>query len=148
MIDYIMFVIECLVRFTIGLLVWIIGLKFSILICMWPVLPQRETLNAALSFSKRNNLPKNLRDQMIAHLSLKHRIDSEGVQQQETVDSLPKAIRTSISHFLFYSLVDKVYLFQGVSNDLLFQLVTLHLFLCPFFFFKCVGLCCCHVYVM
>ncbi|KAL0410514.1 UNVERIFIED_CONTAM: Potassium channel AKT1 [Sesamum latifolium] len=47
-----------------------------------------------------------------------------GLQQQETLDSLPKAIRSSISHFLFYSLVDKVYLFRGVSNDLLFQLVS------------------------
>lgn len=63
---------------------------------------------------------------MIAHLSLKFRIHSEGVQQQETVDSLPKAIRTSISHYLFYSLVDRVYLFQGVSHDLLFQLVMAH----------------------
>ena len=50
-------------------------------------------------------------------------IYAEGLQQQETLDSLPKAIRSSISHFLFYSLVYKVYLFRGVSNDLLFQLV-------------------------
>ena len=60
---------------------------------------------------------------MLAHLCLKFRTDSEGLQQQETLDSLPKAIRSSISHFLFYSLLDKVYLFRGVSNDLLFQLV-------------------------
>ncbi|KAK6945052.1 KHA domain [Dillenia turbinata] len=52
------------------------------------------------------------------------RTDSEGLQQQETLDSLPKAIKSSISHFLFYSLMDKVYLFRGVSNDLLFQLVS------------------------
>lgn len=61
---------------------------------------------------------------MLAHLCLKFRTDSEGLQQQETLDSLPKAIRSSISHYLFYSLVDKVYLFRGVSNDLLFQLVS------------------------
>jgi hypothetical protein len=60
---------------------------------------------------------------MLAHLCLKFRTDSEGLQQQETLDSLPKAIRSSISHYLFYSLMDKVYLFKGVSNDLLFQLV-------------------------
>lgn len=64
-----------------------------------------------------------LQDQMIAHLSLRYRTDSEGLQQQETLDVLPKAIRSSISHYLFYSLVDQVYLFKGVSNDLLFQLV-------------------------
>ncbi|KAJ6914034.1 potassium channel AKT1-like isoform X3 [Populus alba x Populus x berolinensis] len=82
----------------------------------------RDTIQAASSFAQRNQLPVRLQDQMLAHLCLKFRTDSEGLQQQETLDSLPKAIRSSISHYLFYSLVDKVYLFRGVSNDLLFQL--------------------------
>ena len=60
---------------------------------------------------------------MLAHLCLKFRTDSEGLQQQETLDALPKAIRSSITHHLFYSTVLKVYLFHGVSSDLLFQLV-------------------------
>ncbi|CAL0330523.1 unnamed protein product [Lupinus luteus] len=84
----------------------------------------RDTIQAASSFAQRNQLPARLQDQMLAHLCLKYRTDSEGLQQQETLDSLPKAIRSSISHYLFYSLVDKVYLFRGVSNDLLFQLVS------------------------
>nr|GMD81593.1 potassium channel AKT1-like [Ipomoea batatas] len=84
----------------------------------------RDTIQAASSFAQRNRLPARLQDQMLAHLCLKFRTDSEGLQQQETLDSLPKAIRSSISHFLFYSMVDKVYLFRGVSNDLLFQLVS------------------------
>ncbi|KAL4653985.1 hypothetical protein ACB092_01G345400 [Castanea dentata] len=84
----------------------------------------RDTIQAASSFAQRNQLPIRLQDQMLAHLCLKYRTDSEGLQQQETLDSLPKAIRSSISHYLFYSLVDKVYLFKGVSNDLLFQLVS------------------------
>ncbi|KAF5726227.1 potassium channel AKT1-like [Tripterygium wilfordii] len=84
----------------------------------------RDTIQAASSFAQRNQLPVRLQDQMIAHLCLKYRTDSEGLQQQETVDTLPKAIRSSISHYLFYSLVDKVYLFRGVSNDLLFQMVS------------------------
>ena len=61
---------------------------------------------------------------MLAHLCLKFRTDSEGLQQQATLNALPKAIRSSIAHFLFYSLVDNVYLFRGVSSDLLFQLVS------------------------
>ncbi|XWS73082.1 hypothetical protein CRYUN_Cryun02cG0095200 [Craigia yunnanensis] len=61
---------------------------------------------------------------MLTYLSLKYRTDSEGVQQQETIDALPKAIRSSIAHFLFYSAVNQVYLFRGVSNDLLVQLVS------------------------
>ncbi|XVE54362.1 hypothetical protein DITRI_Ditri03aG0074700 [Diplodiscus trichospermus] len=84
----------------------------------------RDTIQAASSFAQRNQLPPRLQDQMLAHLCLKFRTDSEGLQQQETLDSLPKAIRSSISHYLFYSLMDKVYLFRGVSNDLLFQLVS------------------------
>lgn len=89
------------------------------------MLLQRDTIQAASSFAQRNQLPARLQDQMLAHLCLKFRTDSEGLQQQETLECLPKAIRSSVSHFLFYSLVDKVYLFRGVSNDLLFQLVTL-----------------------
>ncbi|XP_022749735.1 potassium channel AKT1-like [Durio zibethinus] len=84
----------------------------------------RDTIQAASSFAQRNQLPPGLQDQMLAHLCLKFRTDSEGLQQQEILDSLPKAIRSSISHYLFYSLMDKVYLFRGVSNDLLFQLVS------------------------
>ncbi|KAM0934958.1 putative cyclic nucleotide-binding domain, potassium channel, voltage-dependent, EAG/ELK/ERG [Dioscorea sansibarensis] len=84
----------------------------------------RDTIQAASSFAQRNQLPIRLQDQMLAHLCLKFRTDSEGLQQQETLDALPKAIRSSISHYLFYSLVLKVYLFKGVSNDLLFQLVS------------------------
>ncbi|KAL0312070.1 UNVERIFIED_CONTAM: Potassium channel AKT1 [Sesamum radiatum] len=90
----------------------------------FPRVLQRETIYAASGFAKRNKLPARLQDQMIDHLTLKYRTDSEGLQQQETLDALPKAIRSSVSHFLFYSLVDKAYLFRGVSNDLLFQLVT------------------------
>ncbi|KAI3938979.1 hypothetical protein MKW92_035587 [Papaver armeniacum] len=66
----------------------------------------RDAIQAASSFANRNHLPERLQDQMLSHLSL------------------PKAIRSSISHFLFYNLVDKAYLFLGVSNDLLFQLVS------------------------
>ncbi|KAK4793241.1 hypothetical protein SAY86_023676 [Trapa natans] len=84
----------------------------------------RDTIQAARHFAHRNRLPNWLQDQMLAHLILKYRTDSEGLQQQETIDSLPKAIRSNISRYLFYSLVDRVYLFRGVSNDLLFQLVS------------------------
>ncbi|KAF7838645.1 potassium channel AKT1-like [Senna tora] len=100
--------------FNLGLTAYLIGNMTNL----------RDTIQAASSFAQRNQLPNRLQDQMLAHLCLKFRTDSEGLQQQETLDSLPKAIRSSISHFLFYSLVDKVYLFCGVSNDLLFQLVS------------------------
>ncbi|XP_021738013.1 potassium channel AKT1-like [Chenopodium quinoa] len=84
----------------------------------------RDKLQAASSFGQRNKIPVRLQDQMVSHLCLKYRADSEGLQQQEVLESLPKAIKSSISHYLFYSLLDKVYLFREVSNDLLFQLVS------------------------
>ena len=90
---------------------------------------QRDTIQAASSFAQRNYLPVRLQEQMLDSLCLKYRTDSEGLQQQEILDSLPKAIRSSISHFLFYPLVDNVYLFRGVSHDLLFQLVILFNFI-------------------
>ncbi|KAI3443645.1 hypothetical protein Pfo_000310 [Paulownia fortunei] len=105
--------------FNLGLTAYLIGNMTN-----WWSMGLRDTIQAASSFAQRNQLPARLQDQMLSHLCLKFRTDSEGLQQQETLDSLPKAIRSSISHFLFYSLVDKVYLFRGVSNDLLFQLVS------------------------
>lgn len=84
----------------------------------------RDTIQAASSFAKRNHLPPRIEDQMRSCLSLKFRIDSEGLQQQEIIESLPKAIKSSISNFLFFPVVCNVYLFRGVSNDLLFQLVS------------------------
>ncbi|KAF9606385.1 hypothetical protein IFM89_025074 [Coptis chinensis] len=84
----------------------------------------RDTIQAATGFAQRNKLPDRLREQMLAHLCLKYRTDSEGLQQQETLDSLPKAIQSSISHFLFFPVVEMIYLFKGVSKDLLFQLVS------------------------
>ncbi|CAM8931285.1 unnamed protein product [Rhodiola kirilowii] len=111
--------------FNLGLTAYLIGNMTNLVVHITSKTRQfRDTIQAASSFAQRNQLPVRLQDQMLAHLCLKFRTDSEGLQQQETIDSLPKAIRSSISHFLFYSLVDKAYLFRGVSYDLLFQLVS------------------------
>jgi ankyrin repeat protein len=82
----------------------------------------RDTIQGASRFAFRNRLTPQLQDQMLQHLCLKFR--TEGLQQEETLNDLPKAIRTSIANYLFFPIVDKVYLFQGVSHDFLFQLVS------------------------
>ncbi|KAJ4826597.1 RAC-alpha serine/threonine-protein kinase [Turnera subulata] len=111
--------------FNLGLTAYLIGNMTNLIVHQTGRTRQfRDTIQAASSFATRNNLPVRLQDQMLAHLSLRYRTDSEGLHQQETIDSLPKAIRSSIAHYLFYSVVDKVYLFSGVSEDLLFQLVS------------------------
>ncbi|KAG9448016.1 hypothetical protein H6P81_014144 [Aristolochia fimbriata] len=81
----------------------------------------RDTVQAASEFAARNKLPLRIEDQMLSHLCL--RFKTEGLKQQETLNGLPKALRASIAHFLFFPIVQKVYLFQGVSHDCLFQLV-------------------------
>ncbi|KAK1394739.1 Potassium channel [Heracleum sosnowskyi] len=111
--------------FNLGLTAYIIGNMTNLVVHRTSRTRKfRDTIQAASSFAQRNQIPVRLQEQMVAHLCLKYRADSEGLQQQEILDVLPKAIRSSISNFLFYSLVDKVYLFRGVSNDLLFQLVS------------------------
>lgn len=82
---------------------------------------QRDTVRAASEFAKRNQLPSCIQNQLLSHICLKFR--TEGLKQQETLNSLPKAIRSSISHYLFFPVVQNARLFQGVSLDYLFQLV-------------------------
>lgn len=63
-----------------------------------------------------------MKDQMLSHICL--RFKTEEMEQQQTLDGLPKAIRSSIAHYLFFPTVEKVYLFQGVSSNLILQLVS------------------------
>ncbi|KAK7351402.1 hypothetical protein VNO77_10833 [Canavalia gladiata] len=73
----------------------------------------RDTVAAATGFAHRNQLPIRLQEQMLAHLFMKYRTDLEGLQQQEIIESLPKAIRSSISYAdidrlcFYFNYVDK-----------------------------------------
>ncbi|RDX71461.1 Potassium channel KAT1, partial [Mucuna pruriens] len=82
---------------------------------------QRDTVRAASEFASRNHLPHHIQDQMLSHLCLKFK--TEGLKQQETLSGMPKAIRASIASHLFFPVLQKVYLFHGVSHHFLFQLV-------------------------
>ncbi|KAG8365622.1 hypothetical protein BUALT_Bualt18G0125300 [Buddleja alternifolia] len=81
----------------------------------------RDTVKAASEFAKRNQLTPRIQDQILSHICLNFK--TEGLKQQETLSGLPKTIRSSIAHYLFYPIVQTVYLFHGVSHDFLFQLV-------------------------
>ncbi|KAM7505952.1 hypothetical protein LguiB_004856 [Lonicera macranthoides] len=83
---------------------------------------QRDTIRSASEFAKRNRLPPCMEDQILSHICLKFK--AEGLKQQETLNSLPKAIRSSIAHHLFFPIIQNVSLFQGVSHDYLFQVVS------------------------
>ncbi|CAN6446388.1 unnamed protein product [Victoria cruziana] len=81
----------------------------------------RSSTQSASEFATRNQLPQRLHDQMLAHICLKHQ--TEGLKQQDMLNDLPKAIRSSILNYLFFQIIEKAYLFQGVSFDFIFQLV-------------------------
>ncbi|KAF5177803.1 Potassium channel akt1 [Thalictrum thalictroides] len=111
--------------FNLGLIAYLIGNMTNLVVHGTSRTRRfRDTIQGASDFAQRNKLPDHLREQMLAHLRLKYRTDAEGLQQQETLDSLPKAIQSSISNFLFYPIVEQIYLFKGVSKDFLFQLVS------------------------
>lgn len=86
---------------------------------------QRDTVRSASEFAARNHLPPPIQDQMLAHICLKFK--TEGLKQQDALNGLPKALRSSIAQHLFFDVVKKAYIFQGVSHDFLFQLVILHM---------------------
>ncbi|KAK3163331.1 hypothetical protein QOZ80_1AG0002220 [Eleusine coracana subsp. coracana] len=59
---------------------------------------------------------------MLSHICLRYK--TEGLKQKETLDSLPKGIRSNIAYRLFFPVIEKVYLFRGVSFTCMLQLVT------------------------
>lgn len=84
---------------------------------------QRDTINEISRYDSKNRLPETLREQMTAHLTLKFK--TAELQQDEVLSKLPKAIRSSIAQHLFHNTVEAAYLFKGVSQDLIIQLVQL-----------------------
>ncbi|CAA0832331.1 Potassium channel KAT1 [Striga hermonthica] len=108
--------------FNLGLTAYLIG-NMTNLVVHWTSRTRtfRDSIRAASEFAKRNQLPPRIQDQLLSHICLKFK--TEGLKQQETINGLPKAIRSSIAHYLFYPVVQNVHLFQGASQDFLLQLV-------------------------
>ncbi|KAL1213735.1 Potassium channel KAT2 [Cardamine amara subsp. amara] len=109
--------------FNLGFTSYLIG-NMTNLVVHWTSRTRtfRDSVRAASEFASRNQLPPNIQDQMLSHICLKFK--TEGLKQQETLNGLPKAIRSSIANHLFFPIVQNVYLFQGVSHNFLFQLVS------------------------
>ncbi|KAK9706953.1 hypothetical protein RND81_07G163100 [Saponaria officinalis] len=82
----------------------------------------RDTVRACTEFGARNQLPPRIQDQLLSHICLKFK--TEGMKQQETLNELPRALRSNIAQHLFLPIVQKVQLFNGVSQNFLYQLVS------------------------
>ncbi|MQL72802.1 hypothetical protein Taro_005116, partial [Colocasia esculenta] len=85
-------------------------------------LMMREAIRDVSWFARTNRLPDRLREQMIAHIQLKFK--AAELHQEEFIAELPKAIRTSMKQHLFQTTLESAYLFKGVSEDVLIQLIS------------------------
>ncbi|PNT10769.3 hypothetical protein POPTR_012G124944v4 [Populus trichocarpa] len=109
--------------FNIGLTTYIIGNMTNLVVrSAVHTSAMRNAIDQILRYASKNRLPEGLRKQMLAHMQLKFK--TAELQQEEVLENLPKAIRSSIAQHLFHSIVAKTYLFKGVSADLITQLVS------------------------
>ncbi|GKU87150.1 hypothetical protein SLEP1_g1596 [Rubroshorea leprosula] len=109
--------------FNIGLTAYIIGNMTNLIVhAAVRTFAMRDAINELLRYASKNRLPQGLSEQMLAHMQLKFK--TAELQQEEVLQDLPKAIRSSIAQHLFHETVEKAYLFRGVSEDLIVQLVS------------------------
>ncbi|XP_022730435.1 potassium channel KAT3-like [Durio zibethinus] len=109
--------------FNIGLTAYIIGNMTTLIVhAAVRTFAHRDAINELLRYASKNRLPEGLREQMLAHMQLKFK--TAELQQEGVLQDLPKAIRSSIAQHLFRDTVEKAYLFKGVSDDLVSQLVS------------------------
>ncbi|XAR70906.1 hypothetical protein NMG60_11027946 [Bertholletia excelsa] len=109
--------------FNIGLTAYLIGNMTNLIVhSAVRTFAMRDAINEILQYASKNRLPESLKEQMLAHKQLKFR--TAELQQEEVLEDLPKAIRSSIAQHLFGKIVEKAYLFKGVSEDLIIQLVS------------------------
>lgn len=109
--------------FNIGLTAYLIGNMTNLVVhSAVRTFAMRDAINEILRYASKNRLPEGLKEQMLAHMQLKFK--TAELQQEEVLEDLPKAIRSGIAQHLFRSTVENAYLFKGVSEDLIVQLVS------------------------
>ncbi|KAK6912695.1 LOW QUALITY PROTEIN: Ion transport domain [Dillenia turbinata] len=108
---------------NIGLTAYLIGNMTNLIVhSTMRTFIMRDSINKVLQFASKNRLPEGMREQMLAHTQLKFK--TAELQQEQVLEDLPKAIRSSIAQHLFRSTVEKAYIFKNVSEDLIIQLVS------------------------
>ncbi|KAK6156985.1 hypothetical protein DH2020_011233 [Rehmannia glutinosa] len=109
--------------FNLGLTAYIIGNMTNLVVeGTRRTMEFRNSIEAASSFVSRNRLPPRLKEQIVAYMCL--RFKAESLNQQQLIEQLPKTICKSIQQHLFLPTVKKVYLFKGVSMEILLLLVA------------------------
>ncbi|XP_019157677.1 PREDICTED: potassium channel KAT3-like isoform X1 [Ipomoea nil] len=107
--------------FNIGLTAYLIGNMTNLIVhSAVRTFTMRDAINNTLRYASKNRLPEGLKEQMVAHVTLKFKTAE---LQQQVLEDLPKAIRSAIAQHLFCSTIENTYLFKGVSEDFILQLV-------------------------
>ncbi|XP_043704979.1 potassium channel AKT2/3 isoform X2 [Telopea speciosissima] len=109
--------------FNLGLTAYLIGNMTNLVVeGTRRTMEFRNSIEAASHFVCRNRLPQRLKEHILAYMCLRFR--AESLNQQQLIEQLPKSICKSICQHLFLPTVEKVYLFKGVSSEILLQLVA------------------------
>eukprot|EP00262_Sarcandra_glabra_P001867 TRINITY_DN12029_c0_g1_i1.p1 TRINITY_DN12029_c0_g1~~TRINITY_DN12029_c0_g1_i1.p1 ORF type:complete len:786 (-),score=92.54 TRINITY_DN12029_c0_g1_i1:18-2375(-) len=109
--------------FNLGLTAYLIGNMTNLVVQgTRRTMEFRNSIHAASSFVSRNRLPPRLKEQILAYMCLRFR--AESLNQHQLMEQLPKSICKSICEHLFLPIVKQVYLFKGVSKEVLLLLVT------------------------
>ncbi|CAN0858456.1 Potassium channel AKT2/3 [Linum grandiflorum] len=79
-------------------------------------------MEATVNFIRRKRHPLNLMEQVLAYICLKFK--AESLYQHQLMEQLPNSICKSICQRLFLPISERVYMFKGVSREILLHLVT------------------------
>ncbi|KAI0529361.1 hypothetical protein KFK09_001909 [Dendrobium nobile] len=109
--------------FNLGLTAYLIGNMTNLVVeGTRRTMEFRNNIQAASNFVCRNHLPPRLKQQILAYMCL--RFKAESLNQQHLLDQLPNSIRKNICEQLFLPTVKDVYLFKGITREMLLLLVT------------------------
>ncbi|KAF5461493.1 hypothetical protein F2P56_017585 [Juglans regia] len=112
--------------FNISLTAYLIGNMTNLIVhSAARTFAMRDAINQILNYGSKNRLPEGLREQMLAHMQLKFK--TAELKQEAVLENLPKAIRSSVAQHLFRRTAENTYLFKGVSEDFIAQLVNIFL---------------------
>ncbi|XP_059653505.1 potassium channel AKT2/3-like [Cornus florida] len=109
--------------FNLGLTAYLIGNMTNLVVeGTRRTMEFRNSIEAASNFVSRNCLPPRLKKHILTYMCL--RFKAESLNQQQIIEQLPKTICKSICQHLFLPTVENVYLFKGVSREILLLLVA------------------------
>ncbi|TKW39956.1 hypothetical protein SEVIR_1G214000v4 [Setaria viridis] len=113
-----------LVLFNLGLAAYVVGNMTNLVAAASaPALALRDTLLGVSAFGAKNRLPEALTEQ-IAEIVQLNFDTTEQLLQLELLSEMPRAVRSEIAQHLFRDTVEGAYLFRGVSEGLVVDLVS------------------------